>query len=124
MELNEFRHEMETYWKSVNDEAVLFKDQSIARNRLLTLYDRFDARERRWADQVLSEWVLSEKQAIRFDAMVLIEDRGIVGTLPALDQLTIRLASSHTPGAPDELPKVNRLLKRLSAFASRTEVAR
>jgi hypothetical protein len=50
------------------------------------------------ADQVLAEWILSDKEELRFVAMVLIKNFHIVSTLPALRELAIRLESIKTPG--------------------------
>jgi hypothetical protein len=73
------------------------------------LYRKFDAEERRMADQVLTEWVLSEDENVRFDALALIDDFKIARAVPALKALAGRLASSRAPGAPHELQKLDRI---------------
>lgn len=72
MTLAEFRREMDQYWGSVDNEALEMKDSYLALDRLHSLYRRLDDAERALADQVLSEWVLSDTEAKRFDAMAVI----------------------------------------------------
>ena len=115
MNLNEFRTEMALYRQAVEIEAESFKDSYIALDRLRSLYKKFDADERLMADQVLGEWVLSEQEKIRFEALVLIDDFKIVTTTPALRKLTDRLELSTQPGAPYELKKVNRIIESINS---------
>ena len=65
------------------------------------------------ADQVLTEWVLSEDEGLRFDARVLIDHRKIIVAIPALEERARALTSIATPGAPFELQAIDRLLKKL-----------
>jgi hypothetical protein len=69
MTLNEFRLEMESYRRSVDDEVRLLKDPEIGLEQLRTLYEKFDSAERQMADQVLAEWALSEDETLRFDEL-------------------------------------------------------
>ena len=110
MTLDEFRHEMEAYRQAVNEEASEFKYPYLAVERLFALYHKFDAEERRMADQVLAEWVVSEDPDMRFDAQALIRKFKIVRATPALQQLAKRLASSRAVGARDELEIVDRII--------------
>jgi hypothetical protein len=114
MTLDEFRSEMEAYRQAANEEANEFKHPYIALDRLFALYRKFDAEERAMADEVLTDWVLSENENTRFDALALIREFRIITSIPALQQLAKRLASSRTPGAPHRLEKVNRLIADLS----------
>ncbi|HVX91533.1 MAG TPA: hypothetical protein VHC20_08060 [Candidatus Paceibacterota bacterium] len=114
MKLDEFRNQMEAYRSSVDQEAKSLKDSYLALDRLHNLYRKFDGEERAMADQVLTEWVLSEDENVRFDALALIDDFKIAHAMPALKTLTARLASSKAPGAPYELQKVDRILRDLS----------
>ena len=98
MTLDEFRHEMEAYRQAVNEEASEFKYPYLAVERLLALYQKFDAEERRMADQVLAEWVVSEDPGMRYDARALIRKFEIVEAIPALQQRAKRLASSSRRG--------------------------
>ncbi|MCX7146238.1 MAG: hypothetical protein NT042_08565 [Sulfuritalea sp.] len=114
MNLDEFRHQMESYRRGADEEANALKDSYLALDRLQSLYRRFDAEERVMADQVLADWALSEDENVRFDALALIDDFKIKTAAPALQNLLTRLASLGTPGAPFELQKVNRILGDLS----------
>ena len=114
MRLDEFRLEMESYRQAVDSEAKSFKDPYIALNGLRTLYKKFDEDERLMADQVLGEWVLSEDEGLRFDALVLIDDFNIVTAIPILQRLTNRLSLGITPSAPYELKKVNRIIEKIN----------
>lgn len=114
MNLDEFRIEMESFRQAVDNEAMALKDSYLALDRLHGLYRKFDFEERAKADQVLAEWLLSEDEGLRFDALALTDDFKIVQTMSALRQLASRLASSTKPGAPFELQKVNRIIEDLA----------
>jgi hypothetical protein len=113
MNLDEFRREMWAYRQAVDRDADALKESNLAWEWLRGLYRRFDAEERRLADQVLSEWTLSDDENVRYDALVLIGDFRIMSALPALRELSARLRRSNAPGAPYELQKVDRLLREL-----------
>jgi hypothetical protein len=116
MNLHEFRQEMESYRRSVDEEARALKDSYLALDRLHALYGRFDAVERTMADQVLTEWALSDDEGRRFDALALIDDFKVTAAAAALKLLAGRLASSTAPGAPYELQKVDRILEDLKGW--------
>jgi hypothetical protein len=113
MKLNELRNQMESYRRAADEEAMSLKDSYLTLDRLHSLYRKFDEEERAMADQVLAEWVLSEDENLRFDALALIYDFKIVSATPALQKLIDRLASCRTSGAPHELNKVKRIVKSL-----------
>jgi hypothetical protein len=113
MTLDELRKEMEAYRRSVSEEAKSLKDPYVALERLHQLYQRFDDKERAIADQVLAEWVLSHDINVRFDALALIREFNITKATLALRSLADRLSESRAVGAPDELWKVYRLLRKL-----------
>jgi hypothetical protein len=113
IDMADFRREMESYWRDVAEQADSLKDPSFREGRLLTLYKRFDADERLTADQVLGEWALSEDEALRFDALLLIDKLKIATAASALNRLLDRLASSGKPGAPYEAKRVNRIIGNL-----------
>lgn len=110
MNLDEFRQQMTSYRHSVDEEAKTLKDSYLALDRLHALYRKFDSAERAMADKILAEWALSDDEAVRFDALALIDDFKIAGAAPALKKLATRLASSSAPGAPYELQKVDRII--------------
>ncbi len=113
MKLHEFRQEMESYRRTVDEEARTLRDSYLALDRLHDLYRGFDPAERAMADQVLAEWALADDQGLRFDALALIDDFKVRGAAAALKTLAGRLATSSVPGAPYELQKVDRILKDL-----------
>jgi hypothetical protein len=112
MTLDEFRVEMASYRRSADDGAKS-KDPYVTLEKLHALYQKFDDTERRMADQVLSEWVLSEDEGLRFDALALIDELKIDAAAPALHRLATRLASSVEVSAPYELKKVHRIIAGL-----------
>lgn len=113
MTLDELRNELASSRKSFDDEANLRKDPNITLERLHALYEKLDAAERRMADQVFTEWAISEEEDVRFDALALINDFKIKMAIPELHKLATRLASSNSPGAPYELKKVHRIIVEL-----------
>jgi len=66
-------------------------------------------------DELISEWVLSDDENLRFDALALISDHRIEIALPALENLLVRLNGSTNPGAPYEQKKVRRIITRLES---------
>jgi hypothetical protein len=101
-------------FRSAADErAAELKDSQSAVEELSRLYKRLDDSERALANAVIAEWVASDDEKLRFDALALIDRYAIGSAAQALERLTERLGVMKTPGAPYELEKVERLLKRL-----------
>jgi hypothetical protein len=115
MTLDEFRKTMWKYREAADKEANDLREPNLAWHRLRELYRKFDALERSLADQVLGEWVLSDDENVRYDALVLIGDFDINSAVPALRELATRLKRSDAPGAPFELKKVESILKGTSS---------
>ena len=115
MRREEFRREMDRYRQAVHDEANQFKYPYLALERLCVLYRSFDPEERRLADEVIADWVLSDDPNVRFDALALTREFHIGTATPALEKLAKRLPSVRTPGAPYELEKVNNIIRTLTA---------
>lgn len=113
MTLNEMREAMDAYWRRVDAEALELKDSQLALERLESLYRRLDAGDRALADVVVTEWVVSDDDARRFDAEVLIERCRIDSAAPALRRLARKLETSAEPGAPFERERVDRILVAL-----------
>jgi hypothetical protein len=65
-------------------------------------------------NQVFGEWLLSEDENMRFDALAMVRDLRVMSAMPALRELATRLESSQQRGAPYELDKVNGLIKELN----------
>ena len=97
MTLEEFRVEMDAYWRAAREEAMASKDPFIVIEQLHALYRKFSADERHMADQVIAEWALENDEIRRWDALALIEDLKIVAAIPALRALATRLAQTAKP---------------------------
>ena len=105
-------------WRtSFDEEARSLKDSYLALERFHELYRGFDSHEREMAGQILSDWVLSADENVRFDALALVDDFKIVNAIPALTVLLSRLSSSTAPGAPYEMKKVARIKAALMPAA-------
>jgi hypothetical protein len=115
MDIEAWRSEMVAYRQNAEYEAKALKDTYLVVDRFRSLYEKLDELERRMADRVLSEWVMSEDEGVRFDAVLLIGEFTIQSALPALHALALRLPLSTAPGAPYELKKVVRLIQKLAA---------
>jgi len=113
MTLDELRSKMASYRQSADLEAGSMKDPYMTLDRLRAMYDKFEPSERQMADQVLAEWALAESEGIRFDAKALIDDLDIISAVPALRELTSRLASSSAPSARYEIETANRIIEKL-----------
>ena len=114
MNLDEFRRQMVSYRQAVTEEAKLLKDSYHVIDRLRALYQKCDDEERKLANQVLAEWVLSDDEDVRYDAQLLINEFQIMTAAPALRELAVRLESSNMLGAPYELEIVNRIIRGIS----------
>lgn len=114
MNIDTFRERMASYRATVEAEAKTLKDSYLALDRLHALYESFDEDERALADELISEWAQSDDEGLRFDALALIDDYGIVSALPALKKLVENLETSNAPSAPYDLKKVNRIVARLA----------
>lgn len=107
------RRRLAEYRQIVDTEARERRDSYFALEKLRSLYLKLDVDEREAADLVISEWVESDDEGVRFDALVLIDDFKIGKARPALRALMDRLASSSSPGAPYEREKVERIAASL-----------
>lgn len=113
MTYNEFRNEMEAYRAAVSKEAIMMKESNRALRDLNDLYSRFDEKERIMADQVLIEWLQSDDEGIRFDALSVIQDFKISSAIPALEELSQRLSKMNLPLAPYEVIKVKKIIAEM-----------
>ena len=119
MNLDEFRGEMDAYWHSVNEEAESKKDPYVVLDRLRRLYGKFDADERRMADQVMSEWLFDDINDRGDFALSLVRDLKVVTAIPALLELATRLPSNSEPGAPFHLKQVKEVIEELGGYLER-----
>ncbi|HXG63422.1 MAG TPA: hypothetical protein VNO22_18770 [Planctomycetota bacterium] len=118
MNLEECRATMDACRQAADREAQLLKDSQRALERLDAFYGQLDESERQLADQVISDWTLSEDPKVRFDALHLISEFQIADALPALRKLAERLAASDAVSAPYELRKVNCIIGGLEGSSS------
>jgi len=117
MTLDSVRSRMESVRSVADVEANASRDPQVVQERLRTMYRSLGPDDRFQAHSVLMEWLASDDEVLRFDALALVDDFMIAASAPALAQLAVRLASSILPGAPYELKKVNRIRARLAVPA-------
>lgn len=91
-------------------QAVESKDAQEVAIELVRQYERLAESDRADVDRLLQEWVLSDVEAERFDALVVIDANEVRSAAPALRELCSRLEASDDPGAPYEWEWVNRIL--------------
>ena len=109
-----FRERMMKFRLSVSKEAEEMKDSYLALQRLSELYQRFSPEDRDRADRVLSEWIVSDDEDVRFDAQSLIRKFTVKSTIPALRRLDEKLATSAEVSAPFEREVVVDLIAELT----------
>lgn len=114
MKMQDFRAELERFRSRVEEEAEAFKDSYLVLEKLEALYRSFSKEDQAMADDIIAEWVLSDNESLRFDALALIREFSIVKAKHALERLEGRLRSSVAPGAPFELKKVISILGQLN----------
>jgi len=108
---------MEAFRAASERDAAARRNSQLVLIDLRNLYQRFDAAERSLADRVISEWVASDDENLRFDALALVDDFGLTAATEALTTLAVRLRASKLPGAPFELQKVERILRSFPSGA-------
>ena len=113
MNVDAMRSALAEFRSAADERAAELKDSQFALEELAQLYKRLDDAERALANVVIAEWVASDDEKLRFDALVLIDQYVIRGAVEPLERLAERLGVMRTPGAPYELEKVERILKRL-----------
>lgn len=59
------------------------------------------------------DWMYSEDESLRFDALALVHDFRILPARHALEELLSRLSFSTEPSAPFEAVKAKRVLQEL-----------
>jgi hypothetical protein len=113
MNIDGMRSALAEFRSAADERATALKDSQLALDELLQLYERLDDSERALANDVIAEWVASDDEKLRFDALALIDRYVIGGAVESLQGLAERLRVMRTPGAPYELQKVDRILRRL-----------
>ena len=113
MDLDELRVRAEALWARAQREAHGFVDPYVVVERLSQWYRDLEAGDRVLAQDVLCEWLESDVQDKRGDAVTLIGEFRVVRAVPALFALSQRLAHSADPRAALELERVEDLLAEL-----------
>lgn len=113
--MSDVRTEWERLRDRVDVEARGMKDSQSTLDELSARYRSLARSDRGVIDELLAEWVLSDDENLRFDALALISEHKIASALPALRSLATRLEQASVPGAPYEWAKVNRTIGQLSA---------
>jgi hypothetical protein len=95
-------------------EADEFKDPWIIEERLFSRYERLGNEMKQCANQVLADWLMSEDENLRFDALVLVEKARVKSAEEALIALRQRLVTSKSHSVPDELDLVERAISKIA----------
>jgi hypothetical protein len=104
---------MNSFRQEVDEEGAKRKDSYFALEKLFLFYENLQNAEKPMAAEVISEWLLSVDENIRFDALAIVNEFRVLETIPALQVLARRLCDPHEPGSPYELRKVQRALRNL-----------
>lgn len=113
MTYEEFRDEMTAYMRHVHREGIEWKDSGHPLLQLKRAYRKLDQEERRMADRVVREWLLSEDPANRFYGRALAREFRIASALPELQQASRQLSRHPGPVARDERETVDELMHTL-----------
>ena len=111
--LDEMRDRLEVARRAAEAEGRVSKEAMLPLERLRDAYSRFTLQEQALGSRVLVEWLDSDDENRRFDALALIDEFTVAAAVPALGRLADRLRTSHAPGAPFEREKIGRILDRL-----------
>ena len=99
------REALESCREVADIEAEQRRDSQYVADQLRDLYLSLERDERSEADAVIAEWLISDDEKKRFDALGLIAEMKIVAARPALELLERRLSSDPAPGARFEMAK-------------------
>ncbi len=113
MKLDEFRKKMEFWWEETDKHETVRKNSQGTLLELMGLYERFDEVERVMANRILCEWIESDNNRKRFDALAIIDKYKIRSAIPKLRDFESKIANRPDYEAPYELAKVRRILERL-----------
>ena len=106
------------WWEFRNRAARSYSASRMAEGVGSALFERYRALEpgeRTIVDQTVIEWLAARDEGVRWDALAIIGEFGLIAALPQLEELRLRLASATGPGAPFERDRVDRLIRRLRA---------
>jgi hypothetical protein len=117
--LEVMRNSLETARREAEAEGQESKEAMLPIERLRDAYSRFTPSEQVLGEQVLAEWLDSDDENRRFDALALIDEFRVVAMAPALGRLADRLRESRAPGASFEREKIGRIMDRLEGLETR-----
>lgn len=117
--LEVIRDRLEAARRAAEAEGQASKEAMLPIERLRDAYIRFTPLERVLGEKVLAEWLDSDDENRRFDAMALIDELRVVAVAPALGRLADRLRESRAPGASFEQEKIGRIVDRLEGLETR-----
>lgn len=100
-------------WSEVSRRHIAAKDSQGAITELFKLYAELDPDERKAANEDLFEAIRAGDDLERYDALAITNKFELADAMPCLRELAIRLQLNDSPGAPFELAKVQRLIKKL-----------
>lgn len=120
LRLDEFRSRLESWWSEKDAAAIASKDSARATRELIAAIREMGPDERRFAEQVIAEWLLSNDEGRRFDALAAVRELEIQSAVPALRELEGRLGGAVEPGALFERNRVRAIRTSLAVGAERT----
>jgi hypothetical protein len=112
--LDEIRDLLEATRRTAESEGRVLKEATLPLVRLRDAYSRFTSSEQALAGRVLAEWLESDDENRRFDALALIDEFRVAAAVPALGWLADRLRQSRASGAPFERERIDRILAALA----------
>ena len=105
--------ELDRYWERLDRIAQAEKNSHGALLCLSKSYREWDSDQRSQANEAFQEWLNSENVRKRFDALVLIEEFGIVEARSGLLTFLCRLEGASGPEAEYERRRVREVLSAL-----------
>ena len=114
MNAGEIREQWEIFWAHTNEKTKAEKASQAALFELSRYYLSLTPAGKDAINDLLAEWVVSDDESKRFDALALIDEHRISSALPALHRLGEELDKSTDPGAPYERAKVDRIVAGLA----------
>ncbi len=116
MTLQEMRQWLTALRQELEKLAVGSRDSALVLDELDHVYGNLGS-DRALADQVLIEWLGSEDEGARFDALHLVRKFRVTDARDVLRRLHDRLGQSSAPGAPFEQRRIAETLAELGGHA-------
>ena len=110
---------MSSDWRSVwIDVDRRYRQSKAAPGAIIELFERYaelDPAGRAEANEAIFEALREGDEGKRWDALAIINEFRLQEAIPDLRALSARLQFDDSPGAPFEVAKIDRLLKKLQA---------